>query len=169
MANHNGIYDERIHPKVAAALARGGQVDREIAAAIGISLTALKKWRKAHPEFDAALREGKALADAQVEHSLYEKATKGWECTEERIVALKKGKDGEESVARIERTKKVVPPDTTAMIFWLKNRRPDLWRDAQRHEFEGKVKHEFGDDERALLADIGRALLERRGGGEAEG
>lgn len=29
------------------------------------------------------------------------------------------------------------PPDTTAMIFWLKNRQPDKWRD----------KRDVGDDD----------------------
>ena len=163
-ANH--IYDERIHPKIAGALARDGKTDRESAAILGISLAGFKKWKKAHPEFEQAVKEGKASADALVQHSLYQRAL-GYEYEEQEIVGLKKA-NGEESVARIKRTKKTCPPDVTAQIFWLKNRRPDLWRDAQRHEFEGKVKHEFGDDERALLADIGRALLERRGGGEAE-
>jgi hypothetical protein len=27
-----------------------------------------------------------------------------------------------------------IPPDVTACIFWLKNRRPDLWRDTHQLE-----------------------------------
>jgi hypothetical protein len=30
-------------------------------------------------------------------------------------------------------------PDTTACIFWLKNRRKDEWRDKLDHEHSGKV------------------------------
>lgn len=39
-----------------------------------------------------------------------------------------------------ERKVKEVVPDTTAQIFWLKNRRPDKWRDKQDMELFGEVK-----------------------------
>jgi hypothetical protein len=30
--------------------------------------------------------------------------------------------------------KTYIKPSTTAQIFWLKNRRPDAWKDVQKHE-----------------------------------
>ncbi len=40
----------------------------------------------------------------------------------------------------VERKVKDVAPDTTAQIFWLKNRKPDTWRDKQNVELSGEVK-----------------------------
>ena len=48
------------------------------------------------------------------------------------------------------------PPDTTAAIFWLKNRRPDLWRDKHRIEHSGQVATNVRD-----MSD--EELLERAG------
>lgn len=44
--------------------------------------------------------------------------------------------------------------DTTAIIFWLKNRRPDLWRDKREVEFPG------GLDVRVRAEDIWKAKKE---------
>ena len=38
------------------------------------------------------------------------------------------------------------PPDTTAAIFWLKNRKTDQWRDKQDVEHSGSVGVTIVDD-----------------------
>lgn len=55
------------------------------------------------------------------------------------------------------KTKEVIP-DTTAQIFWLKNRKPDDWRDKQvvQHDGEVKVANPFAglsEDELRRLAN----------------
>ena len=68
-----------------------------------------------------SIKSGKVIADAQVVESLYNRAT-GIEVTEVEV-----RDDGKKKVKRV--TKRPIPPDTTAQIFWLKNRQPELWRD----------------------------------------
>ena len=69
-----------------------------------------------------ALKKGKEIVDIQVENALLKRAL-GYEYMEERVEISEK--DGRKVIQMT----KTVPPDTTAQIFWLKNRRPDQWRD----------------------------------------
>ena len=68
-------------------------------------------------------------------HALLKRAL-GYDYTEERVEVSKE--NGKKSV-KTTQTVKHVPPDTTAQIFWLKNRRPDRWRDKQQLEHSGSV------------------------------
>lgn len=95
-------------------LAARGHTDLEIAAELGVAYSTLKLWKEKHPEFSAALKDGKAIADAMVEKSLYNRAV-GFT-----------GPDGQYN-----------PPHPTAGIFWLKNRKPQEWRDTTRSEITG--------------------------------
>jgi transposase-like protein len=98
-----------------------GATNPELAGFFGVSIETLDNWRKAHPEFLDALKEGKMQADANVGQRLYERAM-GFQHPEEKIFQA----DGQ--IIRAD-TIKQYPPDTTAAIFWLKNRRPDAWRE----------------------------------------
>lgn len=102
-------------------LALLGAKDTEIAAVFGISLSTLSLWKTKHPEFMNALKEGKEQADASVAASLFHRAL-GYSHPEVDIKVVDK---------RIVQTPitKHYPPDTTAAIFWLKNRQPAMWRD----------------------------------------
>jgi hypothetical protein len=86
----------------------------------------LNHWKDAHPEFLHSLKQGKEVADAQVEKSLYERAL-GYSHPEVKVF----NNAGE--IITYEVTKHY-PPDPTSMIFWLKNRRPEQWRDKQEHD-----------------------------------
>lgn len=112
-------------------IAELGATDREIAQALGITQWAFDSWRLAHPEFAAALKQGKEAVDERVQRSLYGRAV-GYSYDAEKIVTA----DG-----KVERVPVVehVPPDVTACIYWLKNRRPDLWRDRREIEHGGSV------------------------------
>ena len=79
-------------------------------------------WKNKHPEISKSLKKGKEVVDIQVENALLKRAL-GYDYQEQRIE--KSEKDG----TKIIQTIKHVPADTTAQIFWLKNRRPDKWRD----------------------------------------
>jgi len=113
-------YDPKLHPKLAFRLAQAGLIDEQIAEEIGIHVDTLYEWRKVHPEFSEALKGGKATPDDEVEAALLRRA-KGFKYTEH----------GKERVAL---------PDTTACIFWLKNRRAGDWRDKRQHEVTETIR-----------------------------
>lgn len=100
------------------AWAREGLTDDQIADKIGISRSTFYAWIKQYSDMSDALKRGKAPADFAVEKALFRRAT-GYDYDEKRIDA--KGE--------IVTSRKHLPPDTAAAIFWLKNRRPDRWRD----------------------------------------
>lgn len=109
--------------------ARDGLTDEQIAENIGISRSTLNNWKDKYPDISDTLKKGKYVVDRQVENALLKRAL-GYEYTEvtrEYIPEV-----GEVTVTK-EVTKQVVP-DTTAQIFWLKNRKPDKWRDKQEYE-----------------------------------
>ena len=107
----------------AAELCANGATDAELADEFSVSITTLKNWKSAHPAFLAALKLHKEAADQRVEASLYQRAM-GYEHEEVDIRVL----NGEIVQTPV---KKFYPPDTTAAIFWLKNRKPAEWRDRQ--------------------------------------
>ncbi len=100
-----------------------GATDEEMADFFDVDVRTLYRWKAVHEEFCQAIKTGKEVADERVERSLYARAV-GYTFDSEKIFQFQ-GK-----VVRAS-TKEHVPPDTTAMIFWLKNRRPDEWRDKQ--------------------------------------
>lgn len=96
-----------------------GLIDREMAYFFGVSESTLNRWKLAYPEFSESIRRGKALADAEVVEALYRSAI-GFSY-EESIVKEFNGK------IEVIKTTKHRPPNSTAMIFWLRNRQPDKW------------------------------------------
>lgn len=116
----------------ALKLCRLGATDKELADFFQIAEATLNNWKQDHPAFLESLKEGKGLADAEVADKLFKRAT-GYE---HKAVKISASPDGREHVTEyIER----YPPDTTAAIFWLKNRRPDVWRDKQDIQHSGSV------------------------------
>ena len=114
-------YEPKVHVPLARGLARAGLTAPEMAAEMGIAERTLYKWRGEHPEFMQALNEGRELADFVVEDALYQRA-RGYRVKEVRREVTASGERRTELV-------RDVPPDTTAAIFWLKNRKPAQWRD----------------------------------------
>ena len=102
--------------------ARDGLTDEQIAKNIGIATSTFYEWKKKEIEFSEALKKGKEIVDFEVENALLKKAL-GYTIT---IKEEKLDKDG--CVHTLEKDVHI-PPDTTAQIFWLKNRKPDKWRD----------------------------------------
>lgn len=102
--------------------ARDGLTDEQLAGKMGINPATLYDWKNKYPKISEALKKGKEVVDIQVENALLKRAL-GYDYQEQRIE--KSDKDG----TKIIQTIRHVPADTTAQIFWLKNRRPDKWRD----------------------------------------
>ena len=105
------------------AWARDGLTDDQIARNCGVSRSTLSAWKLAHPDISDALKKGKDIADIEVENALYRRAV-GYAYDE---TSVEESPDG---VKRKTVTKQMAP-DVTAQIFWLKNRRPDVWRERQ--------------------------------------
>lgn len=98
--------------------AREGLTDEQMAKNIGIATSTFYNWEKKSIEFLEALKRGKEVVDFEVENALLKRAL-GYEYEEETY----------ENGVLTKKVKKQVAPDTTAQIFWLKNRKPDKWRD----------------------------------------
>ena len=110
--------------------ARDGLTDEQIATNMGISVASLYNCKRDHLEIFEALKEGKEVVDRQVENALLKSAL-GYmydEVTEER-------RDDELVVTKV--VHKEVQPNTTAQIFWLKNRKRAEWRDRVENAITG--------------------------------
>ena len=125
--------------------AMDGLTEEQIAHNMGIAYSTFREWKKTYPALSAVLKKNKEVADRYVENALYNKAT-GFTATD-RVVSSKKlveYKDGkrvrEVTVPVVVEVERYYPPDTTAEIFWLKNRKPDHWRDKQNMEVNGEGK-----------------------------
>ena len=124
--------------------AREGLTDVQIAAKMGIASTTFYRWQQEHGEFREALKKGKAPVDIQVENALLKRAL-GYSYTEtttdfELIDTGMSDDDGnpimEKRIKNVRSVKKEVAPDVGAAAFWLKNRRPDLWREKREEQIQ---------------------------------
>lgn len=88
-----------------------GLIDKQIYKNMGISRTTFYKWKSENSEFADLLKRGKEIADREVENALFKSAT---------------GFIGPDD--------KYYPPNTTAQIFWLKNRKKDDWKDKREQD-----------------------------------
>jgi len=117
----------------AEKLCKLGATDQELADFFQVDVSTINNWKIDYPQFFESIKKGKILADSNVAERLYQRAL-GFEHDSEEI----KVTDGE--VVRVP-IRKIYPPDPTAAIFWLKNRRPEKWRDKQevQHSLDPEV------------------------------
>ena len=115
-----------------AAWARDGLTDEQIAKNMGIAYSTLREWKKKYSAISAALKRGKEVVDFEVENALYKNATGGYIEEEKTYISEVNGV----VTKRKEIYKRYIKPDTTAQIFWLKNRKPDKWRDKPKDTSE---------------------------------
>lgn len=131
------------HLTVLSAWARAGMTDEEIAGQIGISRSTLAEWKKKYASIDKALATGKDFSDRLIENSLYKKAL-GFFVMEQKtfkVKAVEYDQDTGKKISEREELKTVeerhyVEPDVKAIIFWLKNRKPEFWREKVIGEME---------------------------------
>lgn len=127
--------------RIAEGAARLGATDREIAEMLGVSERTIHNWKHDHPELVEALKVGKEAADDRVEQSLYRRAL-GYSHDAVKIMSY-------EGQVITEPYVEHYPPDTTAAIFWLKNRRKEQWRDKSEVEVNGTLADRFAAAEKA--------------------
>lgn len=131
-----------------AAWCRDGATLEDIAKNLDIAISSLCEYKNKYTELTEALKTTKDIADIKVENSLYKRAN-GYEYTEVTEEPLWNpitgepvlDKEGNQVIRVTKRVTKQVVPDTTAQIFWLKNRKPKEWRDKQ--EIENHVSGEL--------------------------
>ena len=144
----------------AEKLCKLGATDVDVADFFGVDVRTIHRWKGEFQEFCHALKVGKEVADERVERSLYARAN-GYEHDEVDIRVV----SGEIVKTDI---RKFYPPDTTACIFWLKNRRPADWRDVR--EVNMSVKRDASELSDAELRDIatgsGKGAADKAGGEE---
>lgn len=134
-------YDAAAHIPWATSLSKRGCTVAEIAEAFGVSERTVYRWSASHPEFCQALKESRSKADEAVVESLYSRA-----CGNVKRVTKRKREvlnANGEAVTLTEVVEETLPPDTTAMIYWLKNRQPELWRDRPIEKGDEGAAEEF--------------------------
>lgn len=119
--------------------ARDGLTEEQIAHNIGIKRQTLYEWKKRFSVISYALKRGKEVVDREVENALLKRAL-GY-TYEEVTVERQRITEGNFQSVETRRVKRQVPPDTTALIFWLKNRKPEIWRDRKEIENSGNINH----------------------------
>lgn len=115
--------------------ARDGLTNEQIAYNMGIAVSTLYEWQNAFVEISEALKKGKEVVDREVENALLKRAL-GYSYTEEIY----------ENDSLVKKVVKHVQPDVTAQIFWLKNRKPQVWRDKQVLEMDSTMAVKIVDD-----------------------
>jgi transcriptional regulator with XRE-family HTH domain len=108
--------------------ARDGLTDEQLAHNIGITPSTLYEWKNKYSEISESLKRGKEVIDRHVENALLKSAL-GYEYEEDAL----------DKFGEIHSLKKVAHPNTTALIFWLKNRKTKEWRDKQEVEHSGNM------------------------------
>ena len=145
----------------AEKLCKLGAIDEELAEFFSVSKVTINAWKQQFPEFLNSLKAGKAQADANIAERLYQRAM-GYSHPDTHFSAY----DGAVTATS---TVKHYPPDTTAAIFWLKNRRPDVWRDRTDVAVSvKKIAEELSDEELAHIAANGRDRIDSTPDGTQE-
>lgn len=134
----------------ARKLCEAGLTDKQMADFFDVNTVTFYNWTAKHPEFLHALKAGKEPADERVERSLYHRAI-GYTFESEKIFQFQ----GEIVRARVVEH---VAPDTTACIFWLKNRRKDRWRDKLEHGLTDKDGNDVAPEHSPR--EMARAVLD---------
>lgn len=111
--------------------ARDGLTFEQIASNMGIRRSTLHEWAKKYPDISDALKKGREVVIRELENSLIKRA-KGYEFDEETYECNEEG-----AMVLTRRVKKTMVPDTTALIFALKNMSPDKWRDKRETQLSG--------------------------------
>jgi len=115
-----------------------GATDLEIANFFDVSVSTVNAWKVSNPEFSESLKRGKEVADDLVEERLFQRAV-GYSHDAVKIF-MPAGASEPVYAPYIEHH----APDTTSAIFWLKNRRPEKWRDVKQVAGPdgGPIQHE---------------------------
>lgn len=154
-------YKEEFNSQV-TKLAILGATDKEIADFFEIDEATLNRWKKSHVEFCESIKKGKMLADMNVGATLYQKAI-GYKAKTQKAFKLRNQTNGVGFKEKVEvvTVEEQHPPDTTAIIFWLKNRQPEKWTDKKEvnHKNNGGSFDSL-EDKKRRVDELKQKLLE---------
>ena len=127
--------------------ARDGLTDEQIAHNMGISRKTLAEWKNKYAPIRDALKNSKEVVDRIVENALFKKAC-GYTVQVKKPIKVRKVEYNDETGKKIREVEEIVetveevhvPADTTAQIFWLKNRKPEAWRDKVLYTDESELE-----------------------------
>lgn len=111
-------------------LFKEGKTESQVSEILGIHINTLKNWKKSDPDFMEATKDAKAAADDLVEAALFTRAI-GYSHKEVKIMSYEGQSFEHEYIKQVE-------PDANAAQFWLRNRRPEKWRDKTETELTTK-------------------------------
>lgn len=134
-----GKYQQWMEPEgliLITGWARDGLNEAQIAKNMGVAMSTLSEWKNRYSEISEALKKGKEVADREVENALYKKCL-GYNVKIKKTFKVKKVEFDPKSGKKIAEREELktgedevhVPADTTAQIYWLKNRKPSVWRE----------------------------------------
>ena len=123
--------------------ARNGLTDEQIAHNVGITSKTLREWKKRFGAICASLKRGKEVVDIEVENALFKRAL-GYDYEEIKTEETEKG-------TFITKYRRHIPPETAAIVFWLKNRKSADWRDKREYEANTETLEKLDQ----VLAQIG--------------
>lgn len=122
---------------------KDGEIEATICKRLGVSVSVFNEYKQKYPELVEALKNGKEDIDYMVENSLLKRAL-GYKYKEVHKMITDAGETITKEIL------KEVPPDVTAQIYWLKNRKPVQWRDRHEIETSGEIKITFDDQDKDL-------------------
>jgi hypothetical protein len=137
-----------------------GATDAEIAEFLEIDISTFYRWKAENTAFCEAIKTSKVAADERVERSLYQRAT-GYRQNAVKIMTVSDGSGEGSHIEHVDYVE-IVPPDTTAAIFWLKNRRPAEWRDKSIVEHQGEGFEAMTDEQLAEVIRRGSSGAGRK-------
>lgn len=142
-------YHEYVEPYLQRIehLCRMGATEEEICQKLGVSVPSFTSYKHEFPALLKSLKRGKSDADDAVEAALFKRAT-GY-TTEEVKTNTYVDNNNNQKQFRTSITREI-PPDTTAAIFWLKNRRPEKWRDRHELGIDGNIPVKLIEEEKNL-------------------
>jgi hypothetical protein len=159
------------YAEIARRMCAQGATRADLADRFGVTINTIGAWQFEHQEFSASCKQGRKAADDRVEQSFYERAV-GYTYDSEKLFVI----EGEVIRAPI---KEHVPPDPRAAEFWLRNRRPDQWKDAKQLEtrmaeddpfltylksIDGRVMRPVGQGEPVIEAEYAELKPEQDNG-----
>lgn len=146
-------WDEKTQARL-ERLYRDGYTDKQVAFLLEIKEQTITNWKKRHPKFFASVKDWKVGADGEIEVSLYKRAC-GYSHPEIKFFSTATGIESVETI-------KHYPPDPTSMIFWLKNRQPEKWRDRSDVELTDKSSETNLELATKLQHLITQAMIRKR-------
>ncbi len=147
-------YNPEYHRDWAWSLYALGATDKQVAEAFGVSERTILRWAKKFEDFQEVRETTKSLADSRVEKSLYKRAT-GYEyTTTETNTTI--DENGQPKIKSIRTYKNYEKPDVGAIAFWLKNRKPNVWRDRREPEPDAEIMKKTDD----VLVKIQKVAME---------